>query len=544
MGRSLQNLKTVLIVFLLCAKQEARYIPDKSWLSNFNIFVYGLPSIEYLEAISGTAIAWSVYHGGLNQKELAYVRRLHKAGVKVISNFPTMQASESVVGKDEEFLMGYACKGPDGEPAKALWIQPEPPYLPCHNNKDWQKFLEDRLKEHIKGEVDAVHIDEIEGIGGHIFYIKPNAGFCNWCMEGFKEYLEGKYSKQELEELGVDIDNFASRATNLAKDPLRKDFVMFQLESRFNQLETIYGHIAFAGNTFFMSPNKQLFLKLIDAAIFENSLSWMGVYAGVHMLCRAIFKVLGKPPVCVMFPNIINIRDLGKSGKDWKLIPHWLAEGVASGGNFLVPYRAYPFGGGIETVKGPDVTTCPEEVIAPFSRFFIANSEVFWGAEPEAEVGVVYDYRKALEQYLDYGFLTPYAAIEEVHQRFLEITEKLVRMHVPFDVVYRGDGKFIEGETRKEFKVIIEDEIPPLEAFVLDTTASGNLGIFPWRKGDTRIIHFVNYNYREHNFVPEEFSLKVDYSDCKVLVPDESEVECLAGEVRGKIYIYAMVVLR
>lgn len=118
-----------------------------------------------------------MYAGGFNENEFSYVKELKKEGVFVASNYPTMQSSEYVT-KDKNLASESACEDINGKKAKALWIQPDPPFLPCHNNPLWEEFLLKRIKEHIDGQADAIHIDEVEGIGGHLY----TAGFCKYCI--------------------------------------------------------------------------------------------------------------------------------------------------------------------------------------------------------------------------------------------------------------------------------------------------------------------------------------------------------------------------
>ena len=58
-------------------EERASRSSDLSWLDEFNIFVYGRPSLEYLEDVGGTAVVWSVYYGGWSAADQAYVDSLH-----------------------------------------------------------------------------------------------------------------------------------------------------------------------------------------------------------------------------------------------------------------------------------------------------------------------------------------------------------------------------------------------------------------------------------------------------------------------------------
>lgn len=77
------------------------------------------------------------------------------------------RGSPGVLGSDgdEAFLVRTACRDFQGNPSKAMWIQPNPPYLPCHNNPLWQEFLKKRSLDHVRGEADTLDIDEVGGSG-------------------------------------------------------------------------------------------------------------------------------------------------------------------------------------------------------------------------------------------------------------------------------------------------------------------------------------------------------------------------------------------
>lgn len=336
---------------------------DSGWLSGFQVFVYGQPPLEYLQAVRGSVITWSVYHAGVNEAERDYARELHGAGIRLASNFASMQGSASVTG-DDELNRATACATFRGEKTFASWIVPDPPYLPCNNNPRWLDFLQSRALEHADAEVDALHIDEVEGIGGHLY----TAGFDEHCLRGFREYLRAHYSDAELASAlgitapadfdykqyllahGADPDLAGPVAADpLAADPrpeLRREYVRFQLFSRRDSMRAMIKetrahrtdrYVAFTANTFFLNANKMPFLDDLDFLIFENTLEFppAGKHFGEHALARAAAP--GKPSA--MFPNIFNLLDF-RDGKHWGVYLHWVMEAFAAGEHFLLPHNA------------------------------------------------------------------------------------------------------------------------------------------------------------------------------------------------------------
>ncbi len=546
-----------LFFLVLCEKEEYRF--SNEWLKEKRIYVYGTPPLDYLKEINGSVIAWSVYHGGLNDEELDYVRKLHSEGVKVASNFPTMQASPSVAGSGD--LEKYACRDIKGDPVKALWIQPNSPYLPCHNNPFWQEFLKKRIREHIDGGVDAIHFDEIEGIGGHLYI----AGFCEYCMRGFRNFLSQKYTPSELKSLfGIEkIEDFDYREYLISKgargiwdDPnkkLMKEFVLFQLKSRKEQIEELIRYardyagrdLAFGGNLFFLTPNKQIFIDDLDFSVSENFVEQppYGKYLGTYLLARAISEE--KP--FVFFPNIIDLKFMSLLN-NWDSLPLRIMGAGSAGEGFLIPYKAYVFGGGISTVKGR--ATAPPEKIKNYTGMLVHNPDIFSG-EIIGETGILYDFSCALEEYTEGGFAYPYIPSGKVHTGSLGMAIYLQEKHIPFRFIYEGDGEFVKkepGDIRGLKSVLVP--YPPCEKFdkfnllktaeekgipvyfvpeayriwngerpdfkflkseILFTDADENIGILLRRSDKGLFTHSLNYNYSfEHGFKkPEPFFLKI-----------------------------------
>lgn len=590
-------------LLLFSCENEEGYKFSNEWLKEYRIYVYGTPPIDYLREVNGSVIAWSVYHGGLNPEELAYLRKLHSEGIKIASNFPTMQASPSVVGNED--LERYACRDINVKPVKALWIQPNSPYLPCHNNPEWQEFLKRRIREHIDGETDAIHFDEIEGIGGHLYI----AGFCEYCMRGFRKYLSEKYTSSQLKSLfGIeDIENFDYRKYLLSKgvreisyDPnenLRKEFVLFQLKSRKKQMEELIKHakeyagrdIAFGGNLFFFTPNKQIFIDDLDFSVSENfiELPPRGKYIGTYILARAISEE--KP--FVMFPNIIDLKFLSLINR-WEVISMRIMEAGSAGGGFLVPYRAYIFGGGISTVKG--TATADAKKIRDYTKMLVENSELFKG-DIIGEVEILYDLSCAMEEYLESGYAYPYIPSGKVHTGSLGMALYLQKKHIPFRFIYEGDGDLVKKEPEDIDGLKIVVPYPPCESFdrfkllrkaeekgipvyylpeangiwngeglnfdflsseILSTNANENVGILLTRLDGKIVIHLINYDYSlERGFIKTEpfyvkICLKEKAMEGKTMVPGgnwekidiKEENECFSF-ISPEFEIYRIVVI-
>jgi len=441
------------LALLSCNSREEQGRPSgepsgRHWLEAFNIFVYGKPSIEYLEEVRATAVVWSVYYSGYNEEEHAYVRQLRHHGIRVASNYPTMVGSTLLV-QDPELLYEASCRDIYGNPARSLWIQPDPPYLMCHNSRAWHAFLHRRIEEHVDGEADAVHVDEPTGMAEHLYLY----GFCDPCVSGFRSYLEARFDAEYLNEhFGIEeIRTFHYRdylvghhALAVWGDPnpeLRREFVRFQLVSRKEQIASIEEHIRhyskgsvpLSANVSFLGPNKHPLMSTLDLLVFENVVldsDKRGKHFGIYLLGNAIRP---EAPI-VMFPDILSLALL--SEEDWRLVRHWLAESAAAGGAFLIPHQAYTFGGGTFHV--------PAEKLSPYTAFLSSYGDAYTGAVRIARVAVLYDYSSALYDYLDLGFLVPWYPAGPTHDGFLGTCLALQESHIPFEVIYTGDGELVD----------------------------------------------------------------------------------------------------
>ncbi len=526
------------IFFSLLPKGEERYVFSKDWLRKENIYVYGMPTLDYLRAVNAKGVTWSVYYSGLNDYDKEYLNSLHSNGFKVGSNLPTVQGSADFVGDNQSLLERASCRDLNGGTSYLSWVAETKVYFMCHNNPEWQEFLKKRIKEHIDGGADVIHIDEIEGTGGHL----DIAGFCEYCMTGFRSYLANRYSAAELRDnFGIEnIDSFNYRtyllshgATTVWEDPNRdllNEYLRFQYSSRLAQLRELIQYareyagrdILFSGNTYGLLPVEQIYVPLLNFSVFEMSLEPLP--EGKHFTTYLLGEAMSPSKPFVAFPDIFTLASLSQD--DWWLWRHWLAEAYACGESFLLPYRAYTYGGGEFTL--------PAEKISAYTSFISAHSGYYANTSRLAKIAVLYSLKSTLYNW-------------SAWENFKSIGRTLQEAHVQFEVVYVGDGELIDRSillsdlqrysiviipTGHNFDATVESllnqyidtgghVIAPLTTpglgdllsqltstaadLGLETNASVNLGITVYKKGDSLILHFVNYDYdyNTHNFKPQ-----------------------------------------
>lgn len=529
------------------------YAFSRDWLDQGGILVCGRPPVEYLRAANATGAIWSVYFGGLNPGELQYLRDLHKHGYKVATNLPMAQGYAEIVGADLQARAG--CKNVKGEPAffdfgtATLRVA----YM-CSNNAEWREFLKNRIREHIDGLADDVHLDEIGGVASQL----DTTGFCESCMAGFRAYLGARYTPAELaRDFGIsDLPSFhyvgylaAKGLSSFHHDPnarLRDEFTRFhQLSQKafvaeLAQYARDYASskrdapgatgraVLLSGNLYDLRPNFQVYLPYLDFAAFEMPMGRLP--EGKHFVTYLLGAAITPAKPVYALPDIYDMAALAP--EDAKLWRHWLAEAAACGGSVLLPYEAFTAGAGQYTL--------PAEQIAPYTGFIAAHPDLYRGTTRLAGAALLFDLRSALYDW---------SAWED----FKHAGQELQAAHVPYAVAYAGDPELLDQpltlEAVEDYAVLV---VPAGHRFdaaaqaVLDqyqrqggriiyhaagqdlgaqvratgadlglqTDAPADLGIIACRRGDALAVHLINYayDYGAHDFVaqgPVRVSLKI-----------------------------------
>ena len=509
---------------------------SNDWLKKSNIYVFWNPPLDYLETVNATGTTWSVYYSGLNSYDLAYVDELHSNGFKVGSNFPTVQGN---ITNDQSLLESAHCIDLNGNPSTFFGGQ----YAMCYNNPTWQEFLKNRIKEHVDGKADAIHIDEIGSIG-----LDSGGGFCDYCMAAFNSYLSSHYSAEDLQQLfGIEnINLFNYRTYLLGKgaqsvwdDPnpnLITEYLKSQYLSKAMKIQELIRYaqnyagraILFSGNPYGFRSNQQASIPYLDFVIFEMPIG--SLPGGKHFTTYLLGEAMAPSKPFVGFPDIFDLASLSQD--DWWLWRHWVAEAFACGASFLLPYRAYTYGGGEYTLFA--------EKIAPYTNFISTHSSYFKNVSRIAKVAVLHDLGSTLSNQV---FWHAQFAWED----FLKTGLTLQEAHIPFEIIYKGDAEFVNkpitlSDLEKYSVVIVPsyyqldnatenllnqylseggyvvraENIPQGSNLIeevrktganlgLETDASKDLSIIVYKKGDSLLLHLINYNYNysTHDFIPQ-----------------------------------------
>jgi hypothetical protein len=548
-----------------------------SWLSKQNIYVFYQPPLRYLNSVGATGTTWSVFYSGRNEADLEYVHSLQAAGYRVCSNFPTVQSN---ITDDQHLILSACCRDIHKQPATF----PANDYFMCFNNPDWQSFLKARMKDHIRGGVDAVHIDEIALIGKDV-----GAGFCPHCLAAFNSYLKKQYNASELSsKFGIqNIDTFdyrtyllANGATSIWDDPnqdLSSEYLQSQYLARAKVMHELiqygrrlgHGKVLFSGNLFGLLPSQQINIADLDFVVFEQETDRLPEEKlfVTYLLGEAMAP--GKP--FVGYPVVPDLAALGN--KDWPLFRHWMTESFACGASFLIPYQGY---------TGGKPYTLPAKKIAPATKFLNDNVAFYNGVSRFARVGLYHDLFSLHTN-------TVYWKAHVGWQSFMELGRALEEAHIPFAVVYKGDPRYynkplklqdltkydalvlplytqIDAATQTLFtqfenqggQIIKADDYSSSTETVaqlgkigldvgLETNASKDLGIMICWKGADLFIHLVNYQYnaQRHRFANQN-NIRITASiptgitligkTLRLMTPDSPKISTLTYTVaEGKV---------
>jgi len=515
-------------------REEPAYTFTRDWLKKGNLWVFDQPPAGYLEGIGATGTAFSVYYGGVNSYDRSYVEEMHARGFRVTANFPTAQS-----GVTENLALRQAAAKRDiyGNPLQFLGLgEPEM----CGNHPLWREFLMRRIEEQAMGGVDGILIDEPGELGNC---------FCDHCMRIFNDYQAERYSPDELRNLfGItDLSTFNYReyllvrgGTHYWDDPnpqLQIAYLRAMYRARRDFLGELIQHarqaagweIPITANIYGLEPNQQIFIPILDFVIFEMPITsevnstyrpYLRPLPGKNLTTYFLAEAIDPDKPFSGFPDVFELLHLSED--DWWLWRHWLAEARACGASFMIPYRAYVYGGGSYTLRA--------DRISPYTRFFAEHAQYYENLERVATVALLHDLHSTLTNRYTWRANLAWQSFENLGMILQEA-------HVPFEVLYRGDGVFVQKpltlERMRKYSAIIvpryydpdpelqdflsrysslggkvvkcddlpRDEllIPTLKGLVgdlgLETDASGDLGVVVYRRGDSLLLHLLNYSY-------------------------------------------------
>ena len=378
------------------------------------------------------------------------------------SGRPYVMGSSAFTANDMIFnmrpdLLDTACVDIDGMPCILPYLPQAgsvPFYWLCTNNPVWQDFLIWRNCAAVDLGLDGVHIDEMYGTSS----VPVNAGgcFCEYCMAGFCEYLEAKYSPSTLaSQFGiVDIASFDYgeyirtrgyvdlwRDCRLDDVPLYQDYQTYQEQAALAAMRRIVGetrryafetygkYIPFSTNPNDLNTSALKVADLVDLVQCEVDYGDPDAVFPMKMLPLAqLARSLGKA-VCFLPILSTSAELLGLQSTD-VLLKLMIADAYAGGGAFVARQDMW--------VHDPWAAASSGNLVFNFGainhyyRFALDNGFLFENAQSPGRVGVLFPFCSITESYWN-----------PAHEPFLDLISALYDASIQFDVVTVGDGDMI-----------------------------------------------------------------------------------------------------
>ena len=437
-------------------------------VEKFSITVNGLWNGFFVEPIIASPFALgryleSMYSGRTYETDEEFVQTLHDQGLLVPATLLTTQGHEFLQG---EFINEFACRSANGEIPD---FDPEAgSHFMCSNNPGWTDWLIEHGKKAIDAGADLIVLDEIQGNGFATMFqwmsqylgIKES-GFCSFCIEGFRGYLQDNFSASELKNSFAidnietyDLRNRIAGTMNLtyreriAADPLIEFYIDFQEKNNYQAKKRLITalrdyaelegkQIAISANSYTIGTNRPggywakglQFSELLDFFSFENKytavedkenirfprnkwLAWEKLARAatkapaVILLDAGAFKKISlTPPFIRKYSNYLSIL---------------CAEAYANKGAFVNWHHNRRFSGSPVHWQG-----CAE------LSGFILDHRTLYDAESfiDTEVAILYLYGEGMREKTD---------------TYLGLAQALAESNIPFEVIFAGDGQYLE----------------------------------------------------------------------------------------------------
>lgn len=424
----------------------------------------------------------------------AFADACHKAGLKVVCGINGVEGMKGIRAQipNAEELM---CLDADGRPV--LWGNPdEECYIMCNNNPKWVEFEIEYGKRGIDAGADFVLVDTPQGPA--MAAVLRAAGFCPSCMENFHQFLNAKFTPEQLKEkFGITefrSDEIISRLRapkepqgdemlfiNRAKNnPLFYEFMLCQEKAGFDTrkelIDTLREYamkqgrqVVFSANAFLMGRGNPfgywiratMFADVFDLFAYENSYAFdgspfqdvpmpRGKWASIHKLAYSVYK--RRSPAVVPAGSMGKIfAAIAKGGKPPSMLMGVeAAESYAANGAYIMYYFEAP----------PGDTSWKEKLWSKsieVGGFVQDHSDLYDG---EARSG-----SPAAFVFLDND---RGRTIPSVFPSYLGLTQGFIEGNYPFDVIYAGDGQYVKDRfSAKELEgytaLIIPSPIAPTE---------------------------------------------------------------------------------
>jgi hypothetical protein len=475
----------------------------------------------------------------------ALVARLHAQGKVFFAEMRPL----THLGKMFEYVMNdpglqdALCVDFNLNPIRVDWMadrayKDRPVYFYCSNHPRYRAFLRHQIFMFAEVGADGIMVDDG---GGTPFAASSGGCCCRYCLAGFREYLRGKYTTDQLRAHGIDdLETFDYRqmllkhaddrasfaaARRLGEIPLADDFREFLQRSDENLFQSLQEmasklsgkHVPMAWDNVNFSGRYAPYYRFLDVCAPELDYQHFAVQGrgddgklppGIVMLDK-LADALGKWHAFTPAPGAWSaIKRKNLTG----LLRLWVAASYANGGLPRYPRKGWCFG---ETSRW---YYPPKESFEPLYDFVRTHRELLDGYENVAQVGVVY--------------ADPSSGPTSLQKH---VCESLVGLNVPFGIVVAGNQwvpnrlspedaqrfelvlipepagldaaqrQVVEGWKKQKAAITVseKEDVHQLLAGRVDplTSLEGNHSVWlfpraiPGSKGSSLVCHLVNWSY-------------------------------------------------
>lgn len=405
----------------------------------------------------------SLYSGETYLSDMQFVESQHNKGLIVPATILTTQGHRSFQGAE---LEEFACRSIDGE--LCYWDVDASSYWMNSNNPDFIDWCIEHGKKAIDAGADMIVLDEIQGNGFIPMYQwafqyldTPVPGFSNHTIDGFRANLTEMFSPLELQQLfdinDISTYDFRDRIgetmnftydERITVDPLIDHYITFLEVSNFqakkrlvNELRTyasdVGKDVVIGANSFALGTNRPAgywpkglqFSEMLDVFVFENEYTALedtltpefprNKWLAWEKLARAS---TGAPAVILLSAGAFaSISPMEKPLCFEKYYDNYLsilcAEAYANRGSFVNwYYRPWE--------KSENWNGCAE------TYDFVLNHRELYDSESliDAPVAILYLYGEGMRNKTD---------------TYLGLSQALAESNMPFEVIFDGDGYFI-----------------------------------------------------------------------------------------------------
>jgi len=554
---------TAIISCLLTYKEDYMENPMKH---SDIVFMYTADP-EIYRIYKATWVAW-----GGNSPQRA--REAQALGVHYVASMWTLTAGAENLHKRAD-LREAVSKDILLEPIIVPWqwdhtYEGTPTYFGCTNNPVFRNLSRERVIEAMKTGADGLHIDDHLGSAGSFWH---GGCFCDFCVNGFREFL--KDYEDELEKHKIQLSDFNYRDFIKERVSTRKEYRNQRPQIPLTELYWLYQVKAAAA---FVLELRKLAEEVKGSPITCSANT--GIQSPVHLVatsnlthcvCEVNHRHGDKNPPHASAIEAFKLGDaIGKavaataSGGNWAyahannnavgMVRLWIAESYALGHRLMVPHRKWAY----TQEKGTHWYQSKPEDFAYLYRFIGKNADLFDGYEPYGQVALIFCNRSARRRGTE-GFRRTCKQLADANLQFsvvlagddwVEDRMTLDTLSGFDDVIVTEPAELSEAQKevlrtwesakgRKVKYIASADDIENLDLTKSPVKVKGpsNIWVLPRLRPDSPMVcHILNRNYdSEKDSVETAKDVKIllgaplmgngNIRSCKLISPDAEPVE-------------------